>query len=250
MKATALVLVFAAARVALADGAPNEDVCFDAAVAGQKARKSGVLPKARADFLRCAQAACPAVVTARCTGWVAEVDAAMPSIVVAPQDDRGRDATLGTVIVDGTSHPESFAGQPITLTPGAHTVRFEVQGRAPVEQAIVVREYEKNRRVPMRLLPLAAKTPIAPFVLGGIGVLSGLAFGGFAIAGAVDRSSSHCDTGCASTAYSRVSAELVTADVTLGVAVVFLTIAVVDYFVVRGARAKPVAGSLPFVVTF
>jgi hypothetical protein len=124
-----------------------------------------------------------------------------------------------------------------------------VKDRAPVEQAILVREYEKNRRVAMRLAPLAAKAPVAPFVLGGIGVASGLAFGALAIAGSVDRSSSHCDTSCASASYSRVSAELVAADITLGVAVVFLTVAVVDYFIVRGARTKT-TGSLPFVIRF
>lgn len=237
-------------HVARADDAPTENVCFEAAVTGQKARKSGDLPAARAAFLRCAQAACPAEVTDRCTGWIAEVDAAMPTVIVAPQDEAGRDATRGTVMIDRVAHAEAFEGKPITLTPGAHVVRYEIEGRAPVEQSIVVRESEKNRRVIVRLAPLPTKSSSAPFVIGAFGAASGLVFGGFAIGGALDRSSSHCDTGCSASAYSRVNAELVTADVALGVAVVLVTVAVVDFFVARGRAKASTATALPFVVRF
>lgn len=255
MKLVSISLIIAAiaspASVARADGdAPHEDVCFDAAVAGQKARKNGELRKAREEFLRCAHAACPGEVTSRCTGWVAEVDAAMPSVLVAPQDDRGRDLTRGTVRVDGEPRSEAFRGEPIVLEPGAHVVRFELEGRAPVEQQIVVREGEKNRHVALRLAPLPAKAPVTPFVLGGIGIASGLAFGALSIVGMLDRQSSHCDTGCPSAAYNRVNAELIAADITLGAAALFLGIAIIDFVVTRPSSSRSRAAFAPLVVRF
>lgn len=252
MKNSILLATLAVASLSMPARADetHEDVCFDAAVAGQKARKSGELKKARDELLRCAHAACPGEVTSKCTDWVAEVDAAMPSVLVAPQDDRGRDVTQGTVRVDGQPRAEAFRGEPIVLEPGAHVLRFEVAGRAPVEQQIVVREYEKNRKVALKLAPLPAKQSAVPFVLGGIGVAAGLAFGGFAIAGALDRQSSHCDTGCKASDYDRVNLELVAADVALGVGVVFLTIAIVDYFVTRPSSSRARASLAPFVIRF
>ena len=250
MKIARVLYVSAAlvSGVARADDA-HEDVCFDAAVAGQKARKNGELAKAREEFLRCAHAACPAEVTSRCTGWVAEVDAAMPSVLVAPQDERGRDLTRGVLRVDGQPRSEAFRGEPIVLEPGAHVVRFEIAGRAPVEQQIVVREYEKNRHVSLRLAPLPQRTSVAPFVLGGIGVAAGLAFGGFAIGGAVDRNSSHCDTGCPSAAYNRVNTEFIVADVALGAAALFVGIAIIDWIVTRPS-SRTRASIAPLVVRF
>ena len=251
-RSIAFLLALAASGAATAraqNDAPSENVCFDAAVAGQKARKNGDLRAAREEFLRCARAACPAEVTQRCTSWVADVDAATPSILVAPQDDRGRDLTTGVVRVDGELRAEAFQGKPITLMPGAHTVRFEVAGRPPVEQPIVVREYEKNRRVVLRLAPPPPKMPATPFVLGGIGIGAGLAFGALSLVGFFDRQSSHCDVACASSDYSRVNAELIGADVALGVAVVFVTIAIIDYVVERPAKMHTRA-SLPFVLRF
>ncbi|HEY1957781.1 MAG TPA: hypothetical protein VGH28_19305 [Polyangiaceae bacterium] len=244
-----LALASSGVATARADDSPTENVCFDAAVGGQKARKSGDLHAAREEFLRCARAACPAEVTARCTGWVADVDAATPSILVAPQDDRGRDLTTGVVRVDGERRTEAFLGKPIVLQPGAHAVRYEFPGRPPVEQSIVVREYEKNRRVVLRLAPPPPKMPATPFVIGGIGIASGLAFGALSIVGFLDRQSSHCDTGCAAPDFSRVNAELISADVTLGVAALLVTIAIIDLVVERPSKAH-LRGSLPFAVTF
>ncbi len=241
-----------AAPILHADGAQQEDTaCFDAAVAGQKAQKAGELGNARAAFLRCARAVCPAEVTARCTNWVAEIDAAMPSVLIAAQDDRGHDLLNGVIRIDGVSHPEALEGQSVTLEPGPHTLRLETVGRAPVEQSVVVREHEKNRRVVLRIAPLVVvhRTSIVPFVLGGIGVVAGLTFGAFATAGVVDRQSSACDSGCGPTDASRVRTELMIADVSLVTAGVFIIAAIVGYVVTRPS-ASTRTGWLPLGIRF
>jgi len=237
-----------------ADDAVQEDtVCFDAAVAGQKAQKAGELGNARAAFLKCARAVCPAEVTARCTNWVAEIDAAMPSVLVAAQDDRGHDLLTGVIRIDGVSHPETLEGQSVALEPGPHTLRLETVGRAPVEQSVVVREHEKNRRVVLRIPPLVVvHRSVAPFVLGGVGIVFGLAFGSFAIAGVVDRESSGCNvqSGCSATDANRVRAELAIADISLVAAGVFVIAAIIDYVATRPSSSPMRTGSLPLTVHF
>lgn len=211
----------------------HEDTCFDAAVAGQKARKAGELAIARAAFLRCAQAACPAEVTARCVDWVAEVDGAMPSVLVAAQDEHGRDMLTGTIRIDGTSHPEALGGQAIPLEPGAHVLRLEVTGRAPVEQSIVTREHEKNRRVVLRIAPTPKRPSVVPFILGAIGGAAALSFGAFASVGFVNRQSAHCDIGCGHSDASRVRAEFLAADISLATSGTFVVAAIVSYIITR-----------------
>lgn len=211
----------------------HEDTCFDAAVAGQKARKAGELATARAAFLRCAQAACPAEVTARCVDWAAEVDGAMPSVLVAAQDEHGRDMLTGTIRIDGTSHPEALSGQAVPLEPGAHVLRLEITGRAPVEQSIVTREHEKNRRVVLRIAATPKRPSIVPFVLGAIGGAAALSFGAFATVGLIDRHSSHCDIGCGTSDANRVRAEFWAADISLATSGTFVVAAIVSYIISR-----------------
>jgi hypothetical protein len=248
------VATMLAAPVLHADVAQQEDAaCFDAAVAGQKAQKAGELGNARAAFLQCARAVCPAEVTARCTNWVAEIDAAMPSVLIAAQDDRGHDLLNGVIRIDGVSHPEALEGQSVTLEPGPHALRLETVGRAPVEQSVVVREHEKNRRVVLRIAPLVVvhRTSIVPFVLGGVGVAFALSFASFATAGVVDRQSSACDSapGCSPTDASRVRAELAIADISLALAGVFVIAAIIDFVATRPS-ASARTGSLPFIIRF
>ncbi len=247
----ALVSLSSVARADENASPPEDRACFDAAVAGQKARKAGKLIEARADFLRCAQAACPGEVTAHCTEWMTEADEAMPSVLVAAQDERGADVSSGVVRVDGDPHPEVLEGKALPLEPGTHVIRFEVTGRSPVEQSIVLREHEKNRRVTLRLAALPARrTPIAPFILGGVGVAAGLAFGALGTVGVLDRQSSHCDTGCTPGDFGRVRAELLAADISLATAAVFVVAAVIDYLIERPKSAARASGSLPLGLRF
>jgi hypothetical protein len=239
--ASSLLLVATSARA-------DEGTCFDAAVEGQKARKAGHLGEARAAFTRCAEAACPAEVTDRCTRWIAEVDDAMPSIIVDARDAKGRDLARGTVRIDARDQ-SVLSGKPVSLEPGQHTVILDVPGEKRIEEIVVLHEHEKNRTVVLQLAPPPEpprKLSAAPFVFGGIGVAFGLGFGALATVGFLDRQRSHCDTICGSADFSRVQTELILADVALGATVVFLGIAIVDFIVTRSAPRRPAAALLTF----
>ena len=213
---------------------------------GAESPKSGKLKEARAAFTRCAQAGCPAEVTDRCTGWIADVDDAMPSIIVSAQDGLGHDLASGTVHVDDEQQ-SVLAGQTLLLEPGPHTLVLDVPGKPRVTETVVLKEHEKNRRVLLALPVVASvelpkkKPSVAPFVLGGVGLFFGAVFGGFAIAAVVDRQSSGCDTGCAAPAYGRVRAELVTADASLGLAAAFVIAAIIDFAVTRSEPKRTIA---------
>src|ERR1700691_3636156 len=85
---TLALLLFAAPRSARADDA----ACFQAAVEGQKLTRSGKLRDARERFVACAQRACEAAaVVDKCTGWLKEVEAALPSLTIAVKDEDGHD---------------------------------------------------------------------------------------------------------------------------------------------------------------
>ena len=87
-------------------------------------------------------------------------------------------------------------------------------------------------------------------MLGGIGIASGLAFGALSIIGALDRQSSHCDTGCPAGAYDRVNAEFIAADITLGAAALLVGIAIIDFVVTRPSSSRSRAAQEPLVVRF
>jgi hypothetical protein len=240
LRSTLFVLVLTVAPYVHAD--ESESVCFTAAVDGQKARKAGKLHDARDAFTRCAQAACPAEVTDRCTGWIAEVDEAMPSVLVATQDATGRDLARGTVRIDARVE-NVLAGQPLPLEPGQHVLVLEVPGEPRVEETIVLREHEKNRRVVLQLpappapIVVVHRSP-APFILGGVGVAFAAAFGALGVVGVLDRQSSGCADGCAPGDYTRVRTELVAADISLGIAGILVVVAIIDFAVTRSGPRK------------
>jgi hypothetical protein len=258
MKWTSLVAV--AVMLALARESRADDdkakACFDAAVKGQALRKEGKLDEARAAFVACARDACPAEVTGPCSTWILEVEAAMPSALVVVQDAQGHELSgARTVRVDGEVRD---AAREIRVQPGKHTFALEVAGEAPVEEEITLREHERGRPVLLRLAtkhvvetsPSSTKhASAAPWIFTTIALVAGASFGAFASAGVVDRSSSHCDVACAGSDASRVRAELLVADVSLGVAAVFGVVAIVDWIIVGSASAKRAAQSA-FVVSF
>jgi hypothetical protein len=94
--------------------------------------------------------------------------------------------------------------------------------------------------------PIVRRPSIAPFVLGGVGLAFAAAFGGFGVAGIIDRTSSGCDKGCSSPDYNRVRAELVTADVSLGLAALFIVAAVIDFAATRTSSKRTAFVPLTF----
>jgi hypothetical protein len=144
-------------------------------------------------------------------------------------------------------------------------VTVERDGFAPVEVPIVLHDGEKNRAVnavfrrPVsgpgtaeRAMIVERPVPAGVWIAGGVGVLGLASFGIFAAKGAHDRLESHCDTGCPTSEKNSVDAQLLAADISLGVGLVALGIATWMYLarptVQRAASVQGGAGS--FVIGF
>jgi hypothetical protein len=255
------VALAGAPAYAAPDRAPNP--CLTSPVEGQKLRKVDQLLSARDRFTVCARNTCPSEIVRDCVQWLGEVDAAIPSVVLAARDASGRDLLDVHISIDG--NPSVNANQrAIELDPGIRRFVFQKEGSPDVSLQVLLREGEKNREVvatfaappappeSTRLLPsprpapvLERQMPVAAWVLGGVGVAALGSFGAFAGIGLSERQNDHCDSGCSSSQKADVETKYQVADVSLGVAVVALGIATWVYFAhPKVARAGPAQGEV------
>ncbi len=246
---SALVAVvgLSAAEVRAADNAPiAKSDCFQSHEQGQLSRNGGKLRDARELFLQCSNESCPALVRKDCLEWLEQVGAAQPSVIIAATDSQGRDTGDVRFFVDGVQIAERLTGASIVLDPGEHRFRFEMQGAQAVEQSMLLREGEKDRKVTVQFAttPAAvrASPPSAPdapaerhasvsplsYALAGTSLAAFGVFSYFAIAGKSlehDRASS-CSPRCAPDSISPIKRDYAIADVGLAVGVVTAGLAV------------------------
>jgi hypothetical protein len=100
-----------------------------------------------------------------CTKWLADLDSVMPKIVFSAVDSAGADLVDVRVWLDGQQVAERLDGGEMAIDPGAHTVRFERAGSAPIEQQVVVRVGDRHRSVSATFVSAAAPAtsqPVAP----------------------------------------------------------------------------------------
>jgi hypothetical protein len=207
LAAAAFALPLAVSTAATAD---DKTACLDAAAKGQTARDAHKLLDAREAFLVCARQVCPGVVKSDCAIWLAEVEKALPTIVLAAKDKAGTDLVEVTVTIDGRAVARKLDGAALPVDPGPHRVHFEAANGTNAEQEIVVREGERARAISALLaaapapevkpldLPLPAATSgtsglrVAGLVVGGVGVVGlivGAVGGGMAVS---DKGSAQC----------------------------------------------------------
>ncbi len=262
----ALALCLAApGRSARADDA---DVCMTAPVEGQQLQKAGKLLAARQKFTACARKTCPAEIVHDCTRWAGEVEAALPTFVMAARDESGHDLADVTVSIDGQP-PVPISARSISVDPGSHKFVFRRTPAAgassvsrsdrEVDQTTILRDGEKNREIVASFHLRAEAKPAAvvserPVPAGAwvSGVFGVAGFGVFGVAGALgvsDRRSEHCDTGCPQAQKTGVDNLLRVADLGLGIGVVGVSVAT-WLFLARPTRERPASGaalSAPFV---
>lgn len=240
------------ARASEADKA----ACADAYKNAQTQRKSGALKRARESLMVCVSDRCPAVFQPDCARWLTEVEAAMPSVSFAAKDAAGKDVVDARVSVDGLEVAQSLDGKAVNLDPGSHVVRFDKSGEAPIEETVIVREGEKARIVSVswsKALAVAtapepepvkvtSSTPVAAWVVGGVGVASLATFGVLGLTGMQRRSSleSDCYGSCSQSDVDAVKTQFLIADVALGVGVVALGVSAV-LFLTHASEGKPAA---------
>lgn len=146
------------------DAAPDDTkVCLASFTKAQKSRREGRLIEARSALILCSQPACPAEIVSKCTPWLREVKAAVPSIIVVARDANDNDILDARISIDGEEVPTSLRGRPIEIDPGTHRLLVQPPGHADIDLHVVVVQSEKNRVIVAKVAAPPAPPPlIAP----------------------------------------------------------------------------------------
>ncbi len=260
--------------------AETTDACLHAHEQSQRLRLQGKLRAARAELITCSQNVCPRMVRTECSKWIVEVDAVLPSVVIAGRGPEGQDVSDVRVSVDGQVATERLDGKELSVDPGPHKFRFERAPSAPIEQDVIIREGEKARPLvadfrkqvpaspasqassasapgessssaPAREEPPRSRpVPTLVYVLGGVGVAAVGGFAAFAISGYSQEQSlqSTCSPNCSKSDTDAIKRKYLYGDILLGVGVVSLGVATV-LFLSRPEKAAAVRGGVHVDVT-
>jgi hypothetical protein len=110
---------------------PTASDCVTANENSISLRSQHKLLVARSESLVCASPSCPADIRNECARRVADVIAAIPTILVT---------------MDGKPLADRLEGTALSLDPGLHTFVFDAQGQPPLTKQFVIQEGVKDRR--------------------------------------------------------------------------------------------------------
>jgi hypothetical protein len=139
-------------------GGPADDkkACLASYERSQELRRQGGLKAAKDQFALCARPSCPKALSGDCTKWLEEVNNTIPTVVVEGRDTSGGETVSVKVSVDGQVVAERLDGRSIEVDPGMHTFRYEYGGKT-LEEKLVIREGERNRKVTANFAPASTK---------------------------------------------------------------------------------------------
>jgi hypothetical protein len=220
-------------------------VCIAAYEDAQRRRNRGDLIEAREALKVCSRDLCPSIAKTDCTGWLAELRVDVPTIVVGARFEGGRDVIDVKVFLDGKPLMDRIEGRAVEVNPGVHTLRFEMQGREPVEERVSILVGERNRKVIVTIpnpTPPPAPAPEPPsgiptmtYVLGGVGALGLAGFGFLGLTGlSREGDLDDCKPSCASGDVDAVRTRYLAADISLVVGLAALGGATYFYFESQG----------------
>jgi len=246
--------------------AGEKETCLRTYVEGQAHRKDGKLVAAREALLVCARSVCPNEIRADCAGWLMEVEASLPTLVISATDEHGENLATAQITIDGVASASTL-GKAVSVDPGEHVVRLQAAGKKEIEKRVVAVEGVKNQAVklgyPLQTpneptfgpvpAPLVQRpTPTSFWILSAVAVASvavATGFGASAVWGSPGyKSLEECRPRCAPDDVSAVDRKLRIADVALGIGVLSASAAVVLYLT-RPSQTTNV-GLAPFVVHF
>jgi|GEM_PF-1444963 len=238
----------------------DKHACIAASEEGQALRDDRRLTEARDRLRFCARDACPALLRKDCADWLRDVETRLPTVVLVAEDASHRDLAQVKVSIDGRPLADALDGRAVSVDPGPHAFRFVIDGEAPVDVGVVVREGDKNRAI-TAAFPGHGRAPAAPparpiepekarpkggvpasaFVLGGVGLAAIGSFAYFGWTGQRDASSLRDTCGrtraCTQDQVDSVRTKLLVADVSLGVGVAAIGLA--TYLAIAGASDAP-----------
>jgi hypothetical protein len=239
---TAALFVASFSPRAAAQTRDAKSACIAAYESSQVLRKEGHLQAARDALAICTRDECPTLVRTDCAGWLAEVDAALPSIVLQASAD-GEEIADVTVYVDGTLVKTTLDGKATPIDPGPHALRFESPRFPPIDMPVVIREGEHYRALRVAFASIkpppetaAVRTsrpvPLPAWIFGGVSVAALGSFVGFAISGFERKEAlrTQCAPFCSASEVDTVQHRYFAADLSLAIAGASLGLASFFYF--------------------
>lgn len=263
-----LVVVLAAETAEAAP--PKREQCVQAYEDTQVAMRRSRLLDARQSLQVCLDQACPAMLRSDCAGWLKEVEARTPSVVIELVAAEGVPVKEAKLFVDGKPRDQGIDGKAMEVDPGNHTFKIEAPDSLPASVDILAREGEKLRvvRVELQSTKKPAPTKLPPnqtpdphpinngdlqrpipwtvYAAAGIGVAAAAGFTVFAISGSSGKSDLEpCKPECSADEIGSVRTKFLVADVFLGVSVVALAAATYLFLTrpaVQSSSAPPSVG--------
>jgi hypothetical protein len=258
---------------------PDKLECARSFEQGQRLRQAHQLRAAKAELLVCVEN-CASVLRQECLSWLGDVEAALPSLVIAARSADGTVLTSVRMVVDGVEVVGGLT-QPLELDPGDHDIVLDAPGLARLEQHVTLREGERYRRIDLTLAmataaaspsttaaPADATEPVSPppqrsdraavdrpvptivYAVGGLGVVAAAVGTYFQIAGMSQQSGlGGCKPGCQESEIDSARTSLWVGNVTLVVAVASLATAAVLYLT-RPPTSRPATASFDAGVGF
>jgi hypothetical protein len=239
----------------------QKSACIAAHADSQVLRNASHLRAARAKLQTCADGACPAIVTADCTQWLDEIDQEQPSIVVAAKDEHGQDIVAMATSIDGEVVATRLDGTAIAVDPGEH----ELRGRLP-DGRLVVHRFVATESVRARVISLVfsanvasvppakpvASIPTLSWVFGGVGLASAAPWAIFGVLGWTDKAQldSSCKGSCTGGQIDDVRRDFLIADISAGVSIAAIAVAVIVAIVVKPHAARTAGSAVLFGGSF
>ncbi len=238
--------------------AQSKQECAEAYTVAQVSRRDNKLKDAREKLVVCSNAACPAALRKDCVPWLAEVDAALPTLAVKAVDETGRVVEDANVTVDGKGVARLGDFAATRVDPGDHLVQVEAPGMKSAEEHATLAAGTPRRELVVHLHraggPVAAPPvappaeasrpiPVASFALAGVGVAGVVTF---AVLGAIgsgkkgELDKSGCKPNCKPSDVGAIKTDYIAADVALGVGGAALVGALIVFLARPSAEpAKP-----------
>ncbi|MDB4945767.1 MAG: hypothetical protein JWP97_5301 [Labilithrix sp.] len=205
--------------------------CAASHLSAQKERRDHRLKAARQALASCARETCPSLIRNDCAGWLSEVEAELPSIVIEARDAAGGPLRDAQITIDGLPFRGSLAANEVSVDPGEHVIGLTVPGRAPVEHHVLARQGEHARPVvlvapeppapelaPAR--PWAVPVALAAVSLVGVGLFAGFGAAGLGVKNDLD--AARCKPACDGDRVAVMRRDFLLADASLVVAVAAL----------------------------
>jgi hypothetical protein len=244
-----------------AQGKPKS-TCADAYESAQEARKASKLRSAAEMLAVCAQKTCGAFLHRECSVWLEELQHAMPSVILSVSDATGAPLDEVEVSMDGEPLTSALSGVAIAVDPGLREFRFSAKGYVALSKQVNVLEGQQKRPIEVRLAayaksrrvsearqqqdrvidepsPGGSTKSIAPYAIGGIGVLGMV---GFAALGSLAKSEHAevraCLPDCDRAKLARVGTFYTVANISLGVGILGLGTATVLFLIPQGSSSE------------